>query len=130
MESVRTVSCWSMAKFVISLPMASLMITCARSRILLRRFSTSSSAGLGSLLMKKFMDLVPDVFATPPTDGTGQCRWHPEGRRYPAKSLKERLRYIPDAVHAIDFVSSAPTSVNDMDTTSAGISSLANPFPH
>ncbi|KAF8731970.1 hypothetical protein HU200_015920 [Digitaria exilis] len=49
-------------------------------------------------------------------------------RRYPAKSLKERLRYIPDAVHAIDFVSSAPTSIDDMDTTSAGISTPANSF--
>ena len=25
----------------------------------------------------------------------GQCRWRPEGRRYPEKSLKERLRFIP-----------------------------------
>ncbi|KAF8720706.1 hypothetical protein HU200_023608 [Digitaria exilis] len=41
------------------------------------------------------------------------------------KTLKERLRYIPDVVHAIDFITSAPTSVDDMDTTTAGISSLA-----
>ncbi|KAF8662685.1 hypothetical protein HU200_056289 [Digitaria exilis] len=39
------------------------------------------------------------------------------------KTLKECLRYIPDAIHATDFDTSAPTSVDDMDTTSAGISS-------
>nr|CAB3465924.1 unnamed protein product [Digitaria exilis] len=55
----------------------------------------------------------------------GQCRWRPA-----VKTLKERLRYIPDSFHAIDFVSSAPTSVDDMDTTRAGISSLATSIPH
>ncbi|KAF8645022.1 hypothetical protein HU200_066225 [Digitaria exilis] len=39
-------------------------------------------------------------------------------------SRKERLRYIPDAIHAIDFVASAPTSIDDMDTTSAGTSDI------
>ena len=45
----------------------------------------------------------------------GQCRWRPEGRRYPEKSLKECLRFIPDVV------TSTPTSNTAMDTTTAGI---------
>jgi len=51
----------------------------------------------------------------------GQCRWRPEGRRYPEKSLKERLRFIPDAVNTVDVVTSTPTSSTAMDTTTAGI---------
>uniref|UniRef100_A0A0E0K0W1 Uncharacterized protein n=1 Tax=Oryza punctata TaxID=4537 RepID=A0A0E0K0W1_ORYPU len=33
----------------------------------------------------------------------GQCRWRPEGHRYPKKTLKERLRYVPDSALAIFF---------------------------
>ena len=50
----------------------------------------------------------------------GQCRWRPEGRRYPERSLKERLRYIPDSALV---VTSTPTSSTAMDTTTAGIRS-------
>ena len=51
----------------------------------------------------------------------GQCWWRPEGRRYTARTLKERLRYIPDAVNTIDVVTPTPTSSSAMDTTTAGI---------
>ena len=51
----------------------------------------------------------------------GQCRWRPEGRRYTARTLKERLRYIPDAVNTVYVVMSTPTSRDVMDTTTAGI---------
>ena len=51
----------------------------------------------------------------------GQCRWRPEGRRYTARTLKERLRFIPDAVNTVDVVTSTPTSSTAMDTTTAGI---------
>ena len=51
----------------------------------------------------------------------GQCRWRLEGRRYTARTLKEWLRYIPDAVNTVDVVTSTPTSRDAMDTTTAGI---------
>ena len=51
----------------------------------------------------------------------GQCRWRPEGRRYTARTLKERLRYILDAVNTVDVVTSTPTFSDAMDTTTAGI---------
>ena len=51
----------------------------------------------------------------------GQCQWRPEGRRYTARTLKERLRYIPDAVNTVDVVTPTPTSSSAMDTTTAGI---------
>ena len=51
----------------------------------------------------------------------GQCRWRPEGRRYPERTLKERLRYVPDTVHAVDDVTPTPTSSGAMNTTTAGI---------
>ena len=35
--------------------------------------------------------------------------------------LKERLRYVPDTVHAIDDVMPTPTSTGAMDTTTADI---------
>ena len=44
----------------------------------------------------------------------GQCRWRPEGYRYPKKTLKERLCYVPEEALAITFVLAA------MDTTAAG----------
>ena len=47
--------------------------------------------------------------------------WRPEGRRYPEKSLKERLRFIPDAVNTVDVVTTASTPTSAMDTTTAGI---------
>ena len=46
-----------------------------------------------------------------------QCRWRPEGRRYPERSLKERLRYIPDSALVVDHITTAPTT---MDATAAG----------
>ena len=51
----------------------------------------------------------------------GQCRWRPDGRRYPERTLKEHLRYIPNAVHAIDDVTTASTPTSTMDATTAGI---------
>ncbi|KAF8731407.1 hypothetical protein HU200_016469 [Digitaria exilis] len=57
MVSLSMSSCWSIAWFVICRPMASSMMTRARSRTIRRRSSTSSADGLESLLMKKFMDL-------------------------------------------------------------------------
>ena len=51
----------------------------------------------------------------------GQCRWRPEGRRYTARTLKERLRYIPDAVNTVDVVTTASTPTSAMDTTTASI---------
>ena len=51
----------------------------------------------------------------------GQCRWRPEGHRYHEKSLKERLRFIPDAVNTVDVVTSTPTSRVARDTTTASI---------
>ena len=48
----------------------------------------------------------------------GQCWWRPEGRRYPERTLKERLRYVPDTVHD---VTPTPTSSGAMNTTTAGI---------
>ena len=51
----------------------------------------------------------------------GQCRWRPEGRRYPERMLKERLCYIPDVVHSIDDVTTASTPTSAMDATTAGI---------
>ena len=47
----------------------------------------------------------------------GQCRWRPEGRRYPERSLKERLRYVPDSALVINDITPAPTT---MDATAAG----------
>ena len=35
--------------------------------------------------------------------------------------LKERLRYIPDAVNTVYVVTPTPTSSSAMDTTTAGI---------
>ena len=51
----------------------------------------------------------------------GQCRWRPEGRCYPKRTLKECLRYIPNAVHAIDDVTTTSTPTSAMDATTAGI---------
>ena len=60
---------------------------------------------------------VSETRAPPP----GQCRWRPEGRRYTARTLKERLRFIPDAVNTIDVVTTTSTPTSAMDTTTAGI---------
>ena len=37
------------------------------------------------------------------------------------RTLKERLRFIPDAVNIIDVVTTASTPTSIMDTTTAGI---------
>ncbi|KAF8713928.1 hypothetical protein HU200_027910 [Digitaria exilis] len=58
MASLSITSWRSMEWFVICRPMASSMITCARSSTLRRQSSTSSGIGLDILLTKKFMDLV------------------------------------------------------------------------
>ena len=47
----------------------------------------------------------------------GQCRWRPEGLRY-AKTLKEKLRYVPDYANAIDYITFSPPT--PMDNASAG----------
>ncbi|KAG2639529.1 hypothetical protein PVAP13_2KG007664 [Panicum virgatum] len=57
MASLSISSCWSIAWFVMSRPMASSMITCARRRDLCRLSSTSGAFGLQLFVMKKFMDL-------------------------------------------------------------------------
>uniref|UniRef100_A0A0D9X2A5 Uncharacterized protein n=1 Tax=Leersia perrieri TaxID=77586 RepID=A0A0D9X2A5_9ORYZ len=43
----------------------------------------------------------------------GQCRWRPEGRRYPERTLKDRLRYTnPDIALAVEFVAPATAMEN------------------
>jgi hypothetical protein len=51
----------------------------------------------------------------------GQCRWRPEGHRYPQKTLKERLCYKPDVALAIDSVTAESANTNAMENTAAGI---------
>jgi hypothetical protein len=51
----------------------------------------------------------------------GQCRWCPEGHRYPQKTLKERLRYKPDVAPAVDSVTAESANTNAMENTTAGI---------
>jgi hypothetical protein len=50
-----------------------------------------------------------------------QCRWRPEGHRYPQKTLKERLRYKPDVALAVDSVTAELASTNVMGNTAADI---------
>ena len=57
----------------------------------------------------------------------GQCRWRPEGRRYPERSLKERLRYVPDSALVVNDITPAPTT---MDTTAAGTGPNTHVNPH
>jgi hypothetical protein len=61
----------------------------------------------------------------------GQCRWRPEGRRYPRKTLKERLRYKPDVALAVDPDTAESANTNAMENAAAGIHSRTYYlFPH
>ena len=57
----------------------------------------------------------------------GQCRWRPEGRRYPERSLKERLRYVPDSALVVNDITPAPAT---MDATAAGTRPNTHVNPH
>ncbi|CAN6381670.1 unnamed protein product [Urochloa humidicola] len=54
----------------------------------------------------------------------GQYRWRPEGRRHREKTLKERLRYIPDSALAIDFITAAPSFYTDEMENSAAVTNV------
>ncbi|GJN34157.1 hypothetical protein PR202_gb22800 [Eleusine coracana subsp. coracana] len=71
--------------------------------------SIGQAAELHKLMSRSFDLMLQAVPANKTASSPRQTRYCPKGFRYPKKTLKEHLRYVPDSALVIDFVTSAPT---------------------